>query len=299
MSGSVALMDVLRGGLTGEHWTCSNPTAPGCDASSPSASLVGGGARVGVFSRGRRAAIFAYVGGRLHGAGAPGEVWGAAREVILQTYVVEGTAEDERRIRRDVRWASAIYEGNRTGIAFSVGSPRRVTDPSVVGRRCPPPGGLTNSGYYRPGHINVYFVPWIGDEPPSDVSGERKGETCYAAEGPSHPEVIYISLTYPDSSTLAHELGHSMGMRTGVAHVGIGSLESPLIPGFTSSNVMWSNPPRGVLQDHISLGQAYRMNVHAQSWLNESGARGGLYQAPCGSSAALADPCPCLALDPP
>ena len=65
------------------------------------------------------------------------------------------------------------------------------------------------------------------------------------------------------SGTLAHELGHTLGLR--VPYSG----HTLLVEGFGSSNLMWpyesdaSHAPRA----SYSLGQVFRINLDSRSWM--------------------------------
>jgi hypothetical protein len=84
--------------------------------------------------------------------------------------------------------------------------------------------------------------------------------------------------------TLAHEFGHAFALG-----------HSDGFPGFGNNNIMWSTLT-GLVQDHFSVGQAFRINVDDNSVLNVNGVRTGQDVRDC-PPATTNERCPALALD--
>lgn len=140
-------------------------------------------------------------------------------------------------------------------------------DPSAF--VCALPSALESAGLYVPGQLNVYYLPVPGT-----------GMMCE-----DDPNVIFVGLDRKPE-TLAHEGGHSLAL------VGPGAHTNGLA-GFDAHNLMWVDEPD--VRDHVSLGQAFRMNVDAASVLNTNGARVGPTRS-CPTDKASGD-CPALNSD--
>jgi hypothetical protein len=200
--------------------------------------------------------------------------------------------------------ANGLYAMNRAGIVFKSLSTLAYspTQGTVIGEGCVNAAGLAQAGasLYDPGAINVYYVSKV------DGSNYLFGYNCYAKSivvGGSNAiaeNIIYLSLASRPTTTLAHELGHALGLRGSVGHT-FG------VPGFTNRNLMMSGLDLATqnLQDHFSLGQGYRMSLDQLSWLNHTRPNGAAPirtgdDRPCQLTVAAtaSDPCPPLALDP-
>ena len=193
----------------------------------------------------------------------------------------------------DIGWANDVYRANRVGIEIKAtyvqlfGSDADLA--AKVGAHpfdCYKPRALTDPagspGYaYEPGTISVYYVDWI-DYPSDPVHAGSRGVQCpYWYTGATGP-VIYVSYTRHSQMTLAHEIGHALGLN---------DEES----GFGALNLMYSLAPDGPLgadaRSQLTLGQVFRMNVWNWSYLIAK------------SSAAPkrgcddAEPCPPVAFD--
>ena len=189
----------------------------------------------------------------------------------------------------DVERANWVYDHNKIGIALRL-TPRKLNpldgarllthlgsailqalasglDPSSF--VCNLTSALESAGLYLPGQLNVYYLPVPGT-----------GMMCE-----DDPNVIFIGLNRKPE-TLAHEGGHSLAMVGAGAHTNGWA-------GFDAHNLMWVDELD--VRDHVSLGQAFRMNVDSASALNANGARVGPTRL-CPTDKISAD-CPALGSD--
>jgi hypothetical protein len=200
--------------------------------------------------------------------------------------------------RSEIDVASALFKKNRVGLSFRTvdsavlkpGDPRRGT----IGDGCAHATNLKAAGppLYRKTKLNVYFVPAVRLEQ-TDPPNVWRGYTCYESGAQN---IVYVSLSFGAPTTLAHEIGHALSLTFANGHTGTGTWM--IIPGFTKQNLMWTglSTDASAAQDRFSLGQAYRMNVNQNSWINV----GGVRPPPtilCQNNHTDAKPCPLLALD--
>lgn len=85
----------------------------------------------------------------------------------------------------------------------------------------------------------------------------------------AYGRVIYVNAGYEAYTSLAHELGHALSLRWPLG--GHTHELGEVIGGFDSSNLMWSTSDDDAAEGrvHVSLGQAFRMNVDVRSWVNQ------------------------------
>ena len=114
-----------------------------------------------------------------------------------------------------------------------------------------------NPAVYGAGQINVYYVRDVTDPP------NAKGYNC-VAEGA--PNIIFVDHDQSDAFTLAHEIGHALGL---------------LLPDWGHTDLTGGfyldggNHPLNVMSDYalapayFSVGQVARMNLGTESWLNQ------------------------------
>jgi hypothetical protein len=199
----------------------------------------------------------------------------------------------------DTATANRLFDQNRTGLAFHTSRiimPKGLSpkDVQTIGDRCDKAALdvlAQQTKLYDSTRLNVYFVPGL--------SGWR-GRTCFAV---GYSNVIFISVAGNSPATLAHELGHALGLRDlpdrkPLGHTG--ALNKQRIPGFVYQNVMWTGlyDQQAKEQWHFSIGQGYRMNMDQISWVIRAGVvpgRAGLACHPTGSQDSI--PCPILGLD--
>ena len=162
------------------------------------------------------------------------------------------------RANEAVAEAITRYNENRVGLRFVPGTVQSFAtgDAAVagVGRGCESVDGVRASGVYDPSKLNVYFVPAIDMPNEDDVYGYNCFE--YGAS-----DIIYISLDYSIPPTLSHEIGHALSLRGVHGHVS---------DNFDEDNLMETGLDPETTRDlkSFTLGQAYRMNADAYSWLN-------------------------------
>ncbi len=195
--------------------------------------------------------------------------------------------------------ASAIFRQGRVGVEFALDEANGVGSVEVEAHTeafdtvsCRDPvelGSLgvdpTTKGLY------VVYAPGVKDS----YGHTWKGWACIRMEDEDAGVVV---VSYPEKSltTAAHELGHAFGLTAPLPKYGHTGKFLP-IHGFTPSNLMWTGEDIDVsdARKHISLGQAFRMNLDRHSWLihefNLSGEKN------CQCKPYEAKECPFLFLD--
>lgn len=176
----------------------------------------------------------------------------------------------------DILSANSIYDSSRAGISFTeiphnvAGNTTLLTLLGDLSHGCDdsPLNALKASPFFVAGQINVYYVTFA---PPT-----FDGLTC--AQTPRN--VIYIG-TNEISTTLAHELGHSLSLG-----------HTNGMQGFTQSNLMWGG---GTQDGGLTGGQGFRANVNKTSSINMNLVRHGwLRDCP---DTTTSDTCPDLTFD--
>jgi hypothetical protein len=222
--------------------------------------------------------------------------------VELRVYLPQAATGLDTEAREEIDEASGLFTRNRAGIVFVPFQVRTYspTEATTIGDDCGDAATLVKTGgaLYDPLRINVYYVDQIGG------ANVFKGYTCFAypvvvgTETVTGENIIYIAQSRV-ITTLAHELGHMLGLRGNVGHTNG-------MADFTVRNLMLTNLTldQQKAQDHFSLGQGYRMSLDQASWVNH--ARPTSAPAPrTGDSrvcqldpqSAPGDPCPPLAWD--
>ncbi|MCC7052742.1 MAG: hypothetical protein IT355_05705 [Gemmatimonadaceae bacterium] len=129
---------------------------------------------------------------------------------------------------------------------------------AVIGGDCSSVAEIRRSPtLYAPGRLNVYAV--LGDD------SQEQGVTCAVELA---PEIILMKPDASAHNTLAHEIGHALGLlRPVFGHT------NPLA-GFTKSNIMRF---AGTLEPnaYFSIGQVTRMTFDGISWVNRPSAADG------------------------
>ena len=115
----------------------------------------------------------------------------------------------------------------------------------------------TAGGIYDPARINVYFVKNYRNQP-----NLTPAANCVDV---GHPEIVFISWAnnWVVSPTLAHELGHSLGLIHPLAKWG----HTDFNAAFPAGNLM----ANGAAVTYASSGQLYAINFSTDSWLNRTG----------------------------
>jgi hypothetical protein len=221
--------------------------------------------------------------------------------VPIRLYVPSSWPEAQK-AKVELDLATTLAAQNRAGLVFVAPSsvPYSSAQATIIGTGCSGVANLTLNGppsLYDPNVINVYYV--YNSEGWSGYNCHEVPLTAVTT-GPVAENVIFISIWRRAVTTLTHELGHALGLRGAVAHANG-------LAGFTTKNLLMSGVDLNTMaaQDHLSLGQVYRMSLDKQSWLNHTrpnGAaaiRSGTSRA-CQNSEFRAsnEPCPRLALEP-
>jgi hypothetical protein len=204
-------------------------------------------------------------------------------ELVRNTRAAAAAAANE-----DLTWAKIVFEANRVGVDIDA---QVVTiEPSTpdlaqrVGAdpvSCNASRGLSDFDPINPTAlavnkqaISVYYVDWI-DYPPEPTHAGARGMQCHhwllGATGP----VIFISYTRRSPTTLAHEIGHALGLKDEE-------------PNLSDINLMYNLAPDGPLganaRSRLTIGQVFRMNVYNDSWTAiraGKSTRGCIETSPC------------------
>jgi hypothetical protein len=185
--------------------------------------------------------------------------------------------DPEKLARTDVEWANALYEDNRVGVRINVLQyhPLPASDDlsAMVGADpydcvIPPslPSDPTKPDYaYEPAAVSVYYVDRI-NFPPDPIPARVRGIQCHywysgnpAGTPPGNGPVIFVSYSHHSPTTLAHELGHALGLNDEEGKLGRLNIMHNLLP---------DGPLGADARSRFKVGQAFRMNVWNVSWIN-------------------------------
>jgi hypothetical protein len=221
----------------------------------------------------------------------------------LNLFVVTEDGRADAWAKADVSRAQRVFRRNRVGLTFTmakfVGSGTlSANDIATIGDDCAHAEDIaSNFPQYNKDRLNVFYVDLI------DADEWYAGYNCFEPHGDSGfkaPNIIFISVGARSANTLAHEIGHALGLQLANGHTG--PPDEVNITGFQSTNIMWTgiDPDRPDKRKYFSLGQAYRMNADDDSWAHALKSWPGLPARACHPSGPLnRTPCPPLALDVP
>jgi hypothetical protein len=189
----------------------------------------------------------------------------------LATDVADAAAAQAK---TDLDWANMVLEANRVGIvlnpSFKILEPTTPDLEAKVGAQpydCNvlPMNMSVNEKNpadpafaYDQNTLSIYYVDWI-DYPTDPLHPGSRGINCHWTTGSVvAAPIIYVSYTRHSSITLAHELGHVLGLNDEEATLG-------------EINVMHNLAPDGSLgadaRSRLTVGQVFRENIWEDSWL--------------------------------
>ena len=204
--------------------------------------------------------------------------------------------------------AQELFDENRLGIELYYGGSflhTRVDGQGVPVGVDSPSGAcavvdedLDGDPLMKAGVANLYilWVPYIKAN-----NNTLRGWACVpedpALEAVWAARAIYISQSSYGVSTIAHEIAHHLALW--YPYLDPPASHTTDLPGFTELNLMWGSESlhEAKLRNHLSLGQSYRMNFDAGSWLNlRVVAPGGRWTRDC-QYEPHSGLCPALATD--
>ncbi len=224
--------------------------------------------------------------------------------VVVATWIVAAPADTAalaRRLDTQLGFANAILERSGAGIYV-----RRVPGRQRGGRGtgwidagtalgglltrgCAVADSIAASTAYRPGALNLYYVPRLG----LDAASQDLGFVCWGWG--AHREMLFVDHQRGLPLTLGHELGHALGLVTPNATSGHVGDVGTRFAGF-ERNLMRV----GVGQPAVlTVGQAYRLQFDGNAWLNRPARRRDAAARSCQDDASTAVPCPKLGLPAP
>jgi hypothetical protein len=187
--------------------------------------------------------------------------------------VEDVAAGAEAQAKVDVTLANMLFEANRTGIHIDADfEPLDLSISDLGGRvgadpfSCKQPRTVltefdpanpTAPFEYDPAAINVYYVDWI-DYPTDPLHPGARGVHCHYVNKGLNGPVIYVSYTKHSTITLAHEIGHALGLKDEEERLGSLNLMHNLLP---------DGPLGADARSRLTVGQVFRMNVWDGSWM--------------------------------
>jgi hypothetical protein len=200
---------------------------------------------------------------------------GSGATDATQSGAPSNTAVDQEALARDeVERANMLYQDNRIGVVIDVKKYVHIPPEDVLIRvgadpfDCSLPHGLgrnpaEGSYAYEPSHVSVYYVDRI-NFPPDPAAPRVRGVECHfwysgnpAGNPPGEGPVVYISTSHHSAVTLAHELGHVLGLN-----------DEEFLGGLNIMNSLLPDGPLGAeARSLLTVGQGFRMNVWNDSWI--------------------------------
>jgi hypothetical protein len=192
--------------------------------------------------------------------GPPLDVPIALRIMVFDPLATTAAALEAERTRvrllaqDEISKARGYLAESRAGITLSEHDTRVIPVSETVSFGTCAEGEHQTSSYDVNHVLHVYYV---------DEVESLKGLTC-----PAHHrrprDVLYVSVDVHSPTTFIHELGHALGLTLpGQGH-------TDLMGGFDASNVMTSgdDDKDPVGRRRLTVGQVFRINADAASWLN-------------------------------
>jgi hypothetical protein len=171
----------------------------------------------------------------------------------------------------DLDLATAIFARNPTGLTFAApDGVGRLVATSATRSDCNDPGALMRLASnpaqtpFDPAKTELHVV-YV-----DDVEGFN-GWACRPDPNAGKPARLILVASYRHATTLAHELGHTLGLREpDNGHINC-------VRGFDQSNVMFAgvDPTHQAGRTTLSIGQAFRMMYDGGSWVNALSADAG------------------------
>jgi hypothetical protein len=159
-----------------------------------------------------------------------------------------------------------------------------------------------NTAIYSADRINVYYIDKVQNEEgvSAGAGWEKAGYTCNTSDAPN---IIFIDHNGHTASTLAHEIGHALGLITPAwghsdryLNVYFDGAGRPLNIMSDASSLYDDGEYLPADPQYFSVGQVSRMHLGNTSWLNMSSASDGLTprarQSVPGASTIVACGCP-------
>jgi len=179
--------------------------------------------------------------------------------------------------QNDVAQAEMILSTNRTGLTIKATyEPLSSSDDLAIRIGADPydcvltpqlPADPGEDDYaYNPSTVSVYYVERI-NYPLDPVQPRVRGIQCHhwysgnpqVGSPPGRGPVVFISYSHHSPVTLAHELGHALGLNDDIGELGNRDVMHNLLP---------DGPLGADARSHLTIGQVFRMNVWNDSWIN-------------------------------
>ncbi len=149
--------------------------------------------------------------------------------------------------------AGDTYRMSRSGIALLASAQTVIREALPDMTTCTDVAALGPTVAPNPKSLNIYHLTTV-------TAGGVKVRGLFCA-----PNVILINHTWALTTTLAHEIGHALGL------ISPSSGHTTYIDGFIRDNLMSTTADVGNDYRHrLSLGQLYRIHVDGRSWLRRN-----------------------------
>ena len=164
--------------------------------------------------------------------------------------------------------ANSVFASQRAGIQLVLDAGAGSSDGSMVDFSSTAEDACADLSQLSliptPGVLNIVYVSRIQLGTAMNV----RGLACSPAGGAL--QVLIISWNHKAPATLAHEVIHTMALSRRAFDYDMDGGHTLWLTGFDETNLMWSheNATIGLNRDQLSLGQVFRINVDALSWIN-------------------------------